>query len=131
MPTSPRAYKTIAQANAKVLVIDDDPSIRELLRLHLANGGYEVLVAEDAIVGGRLALENSPELIIVDVNMPYLDGPDFVIALRADPQTKAIPVIFLTVDEDIAHRVGHLCAINFLKKPVMADRLLKLVAEAI
>jgi two-component system chemotaxis response regulator CheY len=114
-----------------VLIIDDDRSIRELLCLHLANGGYEVLSAEDAIVGGRLTLEQAPGLIIVDVNMPYLDGPDFVIALRGDPQTKGIPVVFLTVDEDTVYRVGHLGLIRYLKKPVMADRLLAIVAESI
>ena len=110
-----------------MLVIDDDRSIRELLSLHLQNSGYEAFVAEDAIVGGRLVLDTAPDLIIVDVNMPYLDGPDFVAALKADPKTSAIPVVFLTVDEDLAERTRHLGAVAYLKKPVMADRLLALV----
>ena len=135
MPTLPQAYKHLTSRAAapgplpkpKVLVIDDDRSIRELLRLHLQNGGYEALVAEDAVVGGRLVLDTAPDLIIVDVNMPYLDGPDFVAALRSDPKTNAIPVVFLAVEEDLADRTRHLGAVAYLKKPVMADRLLALV----
>jgi len=115
----------------KVLVIDDDRSIRELLSLHLANRGYEVAVAEDAIVGGRLALASKPQLIIIDVNMPYLDGPDFVAALKSDPQTRDIPVVFLTSDGDMADRAGGLGAVAYLTKPIMADRLLDVVASAI
>jgi CheY-like chemotaxis protein len=132
MATLPKAFQAItAQHKARVLVIDDDRSIRELLSLHLANRGYDVAVAEDAIVGGRLALAAKPQLIIIDVNMPYLDGPDFVAALRGDPLTSDIPVVFLTSDEDIADRAGRLGAVACLTKPIMADRLLDVVARAI
>ena len=115
---------------ATVLVIDDDRAIRELLSLHLANRGYQVAVAEDAVVGGRLALAARPQLIIIDVNMPYLDGPDFVAALKGDPETKDIPVVFLTSDGDVAERAGKLGAVACLTKPIMADRLLDVVARA-
>ena len=116
---------------ATVLVIDDDRAIRELLSLHLANRGYQVAVAEDAIVGGKLALATRPQLIIIDVNMPYLDGPEFVAALKGDPETKDIPVVFLTSDADVADRAGRLGAVACLTKPIMADRLLDVVARAI
>ena len=59
---------------ANVLVVDDDASLRELLRLHLAAAGYQVEVAEDAIAAGYLVLRRPPDLIICDVNMPHLDG---------------------------------------------------------
>ena len=131
MATLPQAFRTITERPKKVLVIDDDRSIRELVRLHLSNRGYEVAVAEDAVVGGRLALSAKPQLIIIDVNMPYLDGPDFVAALKGDPQTKDIPVVFLTSDEDFGDRAGHLGAVAYLTKPVLADRLLEVVARAI
>jgi CheY-like chemotaxis protein len=131
MATLPQAFRTIAERPKKVLVIDDDRSIRELLHLHLSNRGYDVALAEDAVIGGRLALSAKPQLIIIDVNMPYLDGPDFVAALKGDPQTKDIPVVFLTSDEDFGDRAGHLGAVACLTKPVLADRLLDVVARAI
>lgn len=132
MATLPKAFQQItSRQKGRVLVIDDDRSIRELLSLHLANRGYDVAVAEDAIVGGRLALAAKPQLIIVDANMPYLDGPDFVAALRSDPQTSDIPVVFLTSDESVADRAEKLGAFACLTKPIMADRLLEVVARAI
>jgi CheY-like chemotaxis protein len=132
MPTLPKAFQDMnSPQKGRVLVIDDDHYIRELLTLHLANRGYDVAVAEDAIVGGKLALTAKPQLIIVDVNMPYLDGPDFVAALKSDPQTSHIPVVFLTSDEDILDRMGKLGAFACLKKPILADRLLEVVARAI
>jgi two-component system chemotaxis response regulator CheY len=131
MATLPKAFHEITSRPKKVLVIDDDRSIRELLRLHLANRGYDVAVAEDAVVGGRLALSAKPQLIIVDVNLPYLDGPEFVAALQSDPQTKDIPVVFLTSDADAGDRAGKLGVVAWLTKPIMADRLLDVVARAI
>jgi CheY-like chemotaxis protein len=132
MATLPQAFrKMTSQQKGKVLVIDDDRSIRELLSLHLANRGYDVAVAEDAIVGGKLALAAKPQLIIIDVNMPYLDGPDFVAALKSDPLTSDIPVVFLTSDADVIDRASKLGAVACLTKPIMADRLLDVVARAI
>lgn len=131
MAMLPQGFQKIgAHGNGRVLVIDDDSYIRELLSLHLANGGYDVATAEDAIVGGKLALAQKPQLIIVDANMPYMDGPEFVAALKSDPQTSDIPVVILTSDEDIADRAGHLGAFACLTKPIRADRLLEVVARA-
>ena len=132
MATLPKTFREMtARPRARVLVIDDDRAIRELLSLHLGNRGYAVDTAEDAIVGGKLALSAKPQLIIVDVNMPYLDGPDFVAALRSDPETSDIPVVFLTSDEQVLDRAAKLGAFACLTKPIMADRLLDVVARAI
>jgi len=112
----------------KVLIIDDDQSMLELLRLQLSNAGYEVLMAQDAMVGGRLALSAAPDLMIVDVKMPYMDGYEFVAAAKSDSGTRNIPVIFLTSVDDIADRAAELGAAAYLTKPVLADRLLEIVA---
>jgi len=111
----------------KVLVIDDDPIFRDLLRLHLSNNGYQVLVAEHAILGGHLVLSETPDLIIVDVEMPYINGYEFVEALKGDLETRDIPVIFLTVDENVAVHARRLGAAAYLTKPVMLDALLEAV----
>jgi len=114
---------------ACILVVDDDGSMRELLRLHLAGAGYEVSTAPDAIAAGYDVLKSRPDLIIADVNMPYMDGFEFVAALRADPSVASIPVIFLTSVEEGDERGKELGAVGYLTKPVRAEKLLNLVAQ--
>jgi two-component system chemotaxis response regulator CheY len=113
---------------AKILVVDDDESIRELLRLHLSGAGYDVDVAPDAISAGYMVLRNRPDLIITDVSMPHMDGFEFIAALKGDKSIPDIPVVFLTSVEDGDHRGKELGAVGYVTKPVRADRLLSLVA---
>jgi len=114
---------------ATILIIDDDESIRELLRLHLSAAGYEVQVAEDAISAGYSVLRSPPDLIISDINMPHMDGFEFIAALKADPALPRIPVIFLTSHDGGDERGKELGAVGYLIKPVRADKLLQLVAK--
>lgn len=115
-------------AKPKILVVDEAKSIRELLKLHLSNAGYDVVTAEDAIIAGRLVLDDPPGLIITDAVIPYLSGTEFVSALRADPKFADIPVIFLTARDDIDCEARRLRAVAHFTKPVSADRLLQAVA---
>jgi chemosensory pili system protein ChpA (sensor histidine kinase/response regulator) len=112
----------------KIAVIDDDRFVRYLLDLHLRKAGYEVFAAEDAVAAGRLILERAPDVILCDVEMPFMDGYEFVSALRADPATRHIPVIFLTVSKSVGERAKELGA-GHLLKPVMVDELLRAVAQ--
>jgi two-component system, chemotaxis family, chemotaxis protein CheY len=114
---------------ATILIVDDDESIRELLRLHLSGAGYEVHVAPDAISAGYMILRSKPDLIITDIGMPHMDGFEFVAALKADKTLPDIPVVFLTSMEDGDHRGKALGAVGYITKPVRADRLLSLVAQ--
>lgn len=114
---------------ATILVVDDDQSIRDLLRLHLSAAGYEVHVAEDAIAAGYLVLRSPPDLIISDVHMPHMDGFEFIAALKADSTVSKIPVIFLTSNDEGDDRGRQLGAVGYVTKPVRADRLLALVAQ--
>ena len=114
---------------ATILIVDDDESIRELLRLHLSSAGYSVDVAEDAITAGYMVLRSRPDLIISDVNMPHMDGFQFIAALKSDKSIPDIPVIFLTSMEEGDHRGKDLGAVGYLTKPVLSDRLLSLVAQ--
>jgi len=114
---------------ARILVVDDDENIRELLRLHLTSAGYEVELAADAIVAGYRVLKSPPDLIITDVSMPHMDGFEFVAALRADATLPRVPVIFLTSVEDGDARGRDLGAVGYVLKPVRSDRLLSLVAQ--
>jgi CheY-like chemotaxis protein len=112
----------------KIAVIDDDHLIRYLLDLHLRRAGYEVFAAEDAVAGAHMVLEQVPDLIVCDVEMPYMSGVEFVSALRADPTTRGIPVVFLTVKNDAEQNARQLGA-GFLVKPVTVDELLRTVAR--
>ena len=113
---------------AKIAVIDDDRFIRYLLDLHLRKAGYEVFCAEDAVAAGRVILECRPDVILCDVDMPFMDGYEFVSALRADPATRHVPVVFLTVNPGVGERAKQLGAAHLIK-PVMVDDLLRTVAE--
>lgn len=112
-----------------ILVVDDDESMRDLLRIHLTSAGYEVQVAEDAIAAGYLVLKSPPDLIISDIHMPHMDGFEFIEALKSDKTLPAIPVIFLTSFEEGDQRGKSLGAVGYVTKPVLADTLLRLVAK--
>ena len=114
---------------ATILVVDDDANVRELLRLHLTAAGYEVNVAADGIEAGYIVLRSPPDLVICDVNMPHMDGFEFVSALKADPTIPKMPVIFLTTFEEGDQRGKDLGVVGYLNKPIRADRLLGMVAR--
>ena len=116
-------------SKSRILIIDDDIGFRDLLRIHLSAAGYEVQVAEDGVVGGRALLEQTPDLIVSDVNMPFLDGFELLSLLRTDPSTASIPVILLSgrSDGDTMAKAVELGASDFLTKPVTRDQLLESV----
>ena len=117
------------EGHMKILVVDDDPNMRELLRLHLGNAGHRIRCAEDGVVAGYAVLHERPDLIISDVSMPHLDGFQFVAALRADPDFRDIPVIFLSTLVEGDQRGKELGALAFIPKPVRADWLLRFIAS--
>jgi DNA-binding response OmpR family regulator len=120
--------KARPDSRVKILVIDDDTSMLALVKRELEKAGYVVLLAEDGIVGGQLALSASPDLILLDVHMPYLSGYELAEALKADSATWDIPVVFLTSDKHVEERTRMLGAEAYLKKPLNTARLLDVVA---
>ena len=112
----------------QVLVLEHSASFREMLALHLSNAGYTVLQAEDAVVAGKLILQRAPDLIITDIEVPYMSGVELVGALRGDPSFKDIPVIFLSSQVDLETAARQVQAQAFLRKPVSVDRLLQTVS---
>lgn len=128
MPLQQERAGTVTPENRRntILVVDDEKAIRELLKLHLANAGYDVLLAEDAIVGGRTLLERRPDLLIIDAHLPYLSGIDFVATLIADQSLPAMPVVLITGREELSAR-AHALADACLVKPFLATDLLAAV----
>ena len=114
---------------AKILVVDDNECIRDLLCLHLAHAGYEVLAAEDAIVARRLLREQRVDLLLADIEMPLLNGLALVRALRDDASTSYLPVIFVTSHAKYEGLAKELGAVAFLTKPVRTSQLFTTVAQ--
>jgi DNA-binding response OmpR family regulator len=114
---------------AKIVVIEDDVGFLDLLRVHLASAGHEVLTAEDAALGLRAVITESPDLILLDLTVPYLDGFEMIRALRNDPATSRIPVVVLTGrgDDETFAEVRKLGASHFLTKPVERDVLISVI----
>ena len=79
-----------------ILIVDDEKKIRELIDLRLSAEGFKVIQAADGHEGMQQARKHSPDLILMDVMMPKMDGAEAVNELQQDPATKDIPVIFLT-----------------------------------
>jgi len=80
----------------KVLIVDDSRFLRVANERALVKAGYEVLTAADGEEGLRLAIEQKPDLVVLDMLLPKLSGPEVLRALRKNPATKAIPVMVLT-----------------------------------
>ena len=112
-----------------VLVVDDDPSIRDLLRIHLGNAGYKVLLAEDAIVAGHMLLKEAPDLLLLDLDMPYMTGLEFLQALRSDTTLPKFPIVFLTANPEARDLAATLGAAGYLSKPILLNDLLREVSR--
>ena len=113
----------------KVLVVDDDKDTRDLVRLHLAEAGYGVSLAEDAIAAARL-LGAAPDLLIIDVQMPHLNGLDSVATLLADSIIPRVPVVFISSNERFA-LTAQVLGTGFLLKPFLKNELLGAVSRTL
>jgi CheY-like chemotaxis protein len=104
----------------RVLVVDDDPLLREVAQSALELvGGWQVLTASSSAAAQEQARQEQPDAILLDVMMPGVDGPATVAALRADPVTRDIPIIFLTAKmaSDRHAEWGSLQLAGVLRKP--------------
>ena len=103
----------------RVLVVDDERAIRLLCRVNLAASGMDVLEAEDGRSGLELARKERPDLVLLDVMMPGVDGWTVARELAADEDTRDIPVVFLTARADAADkRLGEqLGGVGYVIKP--------------
>jgi DNA-binding response OmpR family regulator len=118
---------------AAILVIDDDLSFRELLQLHLLSAGHTIRAAKDPEEGLRSLLEHSADLILLDLDLPYLSGFEVLEALRSDPASRKIPVIVLTGrgDEDTYIRCRKIGVDGFLTKPLKREQLITAVGTTL
>lgn len=103
----------------KILVIDDSAPVHELVKFRLKHDGVDVICATDPALGVGLSSTAAPDLILLDVDMPGLDGFEVCRRLKANPQTSNIPVMFLTGKANVQHKVRGLAlgAVDYVTKP--------------
>lgn len=116
---------------AKILIVEDDDAIIELLRLHLSEGGHQVVVAQDGVSGPMLAAREKPALILLDFNMPAANGGKVLERLRGNSFTLSTPVIFVTASPvaDVMTQVPDDPRVRFIQKPVDFPALDRLIGE--
>ena len=116
-----------------ILVVDDEPEVVQLLSMRLSSEGYNVLTAVNGKEAVNIAKKEKPDLIVLDVLMPEMDGSKAASILKESPETKDIPVIFLTClftkEEEMSGNVrGHE---YFVAKPYDSDQLLRVIKDNI
>jgi DNA-binding response OmpR family regulator len=105
--------------NMTILTIDDTPANIRLLTHYLEKQGYRVLTAEDGFEGFKAAIQYHPDLVLLDVMMPGTDGYEVCELLKAEEETKDIPIMFLTAKADVEDRIHgfELGAVDYITKP--------------
>jgi CheY-like chemotaxis protein len=108
----------LVEDDVKVLLIEDDEFAAEMYRLRLVADGYSVVVGQDGEEGLRMATDESPDFIYLDLRLPRLDGFEVLERLRSDPATRHIPVIILSNygEPELRERGLKLGALEFLVK---------------
>ena len=112
-----------------VLVIEDEPDLRALMALVLEERGYSVLTACDGCQGLELLGSNRPDVILLDMKMPVMDGWEFARRYRATYEDRA-PIVVLTAAEDPRARADEIGAAKALGKPVELDTLFATIEDA-
>jgi signal transduction histidine kinase/DNA-binding response OmpR family regulator len=114
----------VAAGQATVLVIEDDPAAGELLRVHLEGAGYAVLLSTTGRQGIAWAALARPDAVLLDILLPDIDGWEVLQRLKADPLTRAIPVMVVSIVDD--RQLGlALGAIDYFVKPISREPLLE------
>lgn len=110
----------------RVMIVEDDTMVQEVFREILTLAGFEVIIYSDGQSGLRGAARDKADIILLDMNLPDISGMEICRSLKADPQTKHIPVLILTGEaREVASRVGGLDvgAEDYLFKPISPNVL--------
>jgi len=113
----------------RILVVDDEPSVADLIRAILEDEGYLVAIARDGARGLAMALDWLPDLILMDVQLPAVDGGTAIRRLKSQAETAGIPIVAMSAGRNLLERTGDLDeADGALAKPFDVDALLAQVA---
>jgi len=111
--------------NKKILIVDDSRMIRRVVTMIIREYGFEVLSAENGLMGYEMAKENRPDLIIMDVTMPVMSGIEATVKIKADPELSHIPVLIFTSlgSEDDIRAAQEVGVAGFLNKPISKEEM--------
>jgi CheY-like chemotaxis protein len=117
----------------RILLVDDEPSILEMFATYLQFCGFEVIKAEDGEQALRLIRDTQPQVIVLDIKMPRMDGWEACRRIKADPKTCGIPVIFLTAYDQIQDRQNarQLGVQGYVTKPCEPSVLVQAIQQVI
>lgn len=121
----------MAKAKPKILVVDDEQNIVDLIAIVLKGEGYDVDTALNGLEALRKLQKARPALVILDVNMPQLDGWSVLSSIRATEETRALPVLMCTNKDLVSdvERAEVLGATGYIPKPFEIERVLRKVKE--
>ena len=119
--------------NPSVLIVDDEPMTRNLLRLMLERAGFDIWEAEDGLIALAAIAERMPDVLLLDVMMPNMDGLTVCETLRSKPETAALPIFLLSARTNPeAVELGiHAGADRYLGKPVGREELIQTIREVL
>jgi len=125
--TAELRHAAAASARKLVMVVDDSLTVRKFTSRLLTREGYEVVTARDGIDALKLLTEHAPDAILLDIEMPRMDGFEFAKTIKGDPKTSGIPIIMITSRTADKHRnrANELGVERFLGKPYQEDELLQ------
>jgi DNA-binding response OmpR family regulator len=117
----------------KLLVVEDDALIRELIRINLESAGFVIVMATDGFQGLEMARTENPDLIVLDIMLPKMDGFKVCRILKFDDKYKHIPIIMLTariqeVDKETGFKTG---ADGYMTKPFETEELIKKINQVL
>ena len=117
--------------SVKILIIDNSVTVRKMVAHILEEAGHTTTAAENGLEGLEYVLQENYDLIITNINMPKMDGYEFIKNLKQDPATEKIPVIILTSETKASVReIGEKLGISdYLTKPVVAEKLLESIQK--
>jgi DNA-binding response OmpR family regulator len=114
-------------ARRRVLIVEDEPYVRDAIATYLEKAGYEVDEAGSGIQALERMRSAMPDLVLLDLGLPVMSGPDFVAAVRQEPRLASAAVVVLSGQSDLTDEVAHLGARASLAKPIDLDILLAVV----
>jgi len=111
---------------AKILLIDDDPQMRKLISDFMGHCGHEVLIAQDGAFGVSMSALEYPDIIILDMMMPVMSGPEALDVLKAEPGLAGIPVVVVSANDnpDLQQQMLDAGVVAYLTKPIELQELL-------
>jgi CheY-like chemotaxis protein len=116
----------------RILVVDDEPDMLEIVSMMLRSGGYEVTTVEDAEKAMIILRKERPDLILLDLHLPGMQGEEFCKAVKSNATTRLIPVLLFTVSsEDLFGRIKEMGANDYVLKPFGPEEILSKVKKYI